>query len=183
MNKIAKSTLAAAAGVALLMGGAGTLAAWSDGTFAPLGSLISAGDLQLSDPSSSVWRDETGAVITLDGLRIAPGDTIIHEATMQLTAHGENLHGEILLDPASIAPVDPGAAADVALANLLATSAAHTLDGRPGTSFTATPGTQKVLVTTTIVWPDGGTPATDNAAMRGRVTLGDMSFTVTQTIG
>ncbi len=182
MNKIAKSTLAATAGVALLMGGAGTLAAWSDGSFAPLASRISAGALQLSDPSSSVWRDETGAVITLDGYRIAPGDTIIHETTMQLTAHGENLRGEILLDPASIAPADPGAAADVALADLLAASAAHTLDGHPGTRFTATPGTRTVLVTTTIVWPEGGTPATDNAAMRGRATLADLSFTVTQTI-
>ncbi|WP_052193540.1 alternate-type signal peptide domain-containing protein [Microbacterium sp. ZOR0019] len=182
MNKIAKSALAAAAGIALLMGGAGTLAAWSDGSFAPLASVISAGDLELSVPSSGVWRDETGAVITLDGYRIAPGDTIIHETTMQLTAHGENLHGEILLDPASISAADPGAAADVALADLLAASATHTLDGRPGLSFVAAPGTQTVLVTTTIVWPDGGTTATDNAAMHGRATLGDLSFTVTQTI-
>lgn len=182
MNKIAKSALAAAAGVTLLMGGAGTLAAWSDGSFAPLASVISAGDLELSTPSSSVWRDETGAVITLDGYRIAPGDTIVHETTMQLTAHGENLRGEILLDPASFAPADPGASADVALADLLATSATHTLDGRPGLSFSAAPGTQTVLITTTIVWPSGETAATDNAAMRGRVSLGDLSFTVAQTL-
>lgn len=182
MNKLTKSLIAAAVGTALLLGSGGTLAAWNSGALASVASTISAGDLSLSAPSAGTWADQTGTTISLNDYRIAPGDTLTYETTFSLTAKGDNLQGELALDPASISPANVAKPEDVALAARLAKSAAVTIDGRTGAGFTAKSGSQTIRVTTTITWPGGNTPATDNASMRGSVILSDLKFTATQTL-
>ncbi|QIK63344.1 alternate-type signal peptide domain-containing protein [Leucobacter viscericola] len=181
MKKLTKSLIAAAAGTALLLGGGGTLAAWNSGAFASVTTTISAGDLSLTAPSAGTWTDQTGTTVTLDTFRVAPGDTLTYETTMDLTARGDNLQGTLALDPASISPANPAKAEDVALAARLTKSASVTVDGRTSAAFTAKPGSQTIRVTTTVTWPGGNAPATDNTSMRGSVTLNNMKFTVTQT--
>lgn len=182
MNRLTKSLIAAAAGTALLLGGGGTLAAWNSGALASVAATISAGDLSLSAPSAGKWVDQTGATIALTDYRIAPGDTLTYETTLDLTAKGNNLQGEIALDPASISPANLSQPEDVALAARLAKSATVTIDGRTSAGFIAKTGSQTIRVTATITWPGGNTPATDNTSMRGSVTLSDLRFTATQSL-
>ncbi|MFC4224503.1 alternate-type signal peptide domain-containing protein [Lysinibacter cavernae] len=182
MNKLTKSLIATATGTALLIGGGGTLAAWNSGAFASLAATISAGDLSLSAPEPGKWSNSTGETINLDEYRVAPGDILLYETTVDLTAKGDNLHGEITLDPTSISPANPGKPEDVALATRLLKSAAIAVNGRSEAVFTASPGTQQIRVSTTISWPDEELPALDNTAMQGSVILSGLTFTATQTI-
>lgn len=181
MNKLTTSIIAAAAGTTLILGGGSTLAGWNSGTFTSLAATISAGNLKLSTPTAGVWTDQTGTTTTPASFRIAPGDTLTYQTTLDLTANGDNLRGQITLDPASIGPANPAKPEDIALAALLMKSATVTIDGRADTHFTAKQGTQALRVTTILAWPDG-TTATDNAAQRGSIVLTDLTFTVTQTL-
>lgn len=177
MNKLSKSTLAITTGVALLMGGAGSLAFWNDTINAGATGSIVAGNLSLSNATAGTWSDQNGD-IDIVSFRAVPGDVLTYTATVDVTAIGDNLTGTIGIGTASIAPATAGAA-DTQLAALLTTSAAFTVNGAAGTTFTTTGAPQTVDVTVTITWPSG-TPAVDNLAKLGSVSLADFAITATQ---
>lgn len=90
MNKLLKGAVAGAAGIALLLGGAGTFAAWNAST--SLGtdaSNITTGDLYLSsDPTSGTWAYANGDEVT----RIVPGDVVNYSQTVTVHGSGDHLH-------------------------------------------------------------------------------------------
>lgn len=188
MNKITKASIATAAGVALLLGGAGTFASWN-ATATTNGAAISAGNLVVTDGPAGTWS-ANGAAIDIAGYAVSPGDVLTYTKTMQIGAEGDSLEAELALTGGSIAPADGLNTADVALAGLLDDSAVLTVeadaegitDNRDG-SFTVTPGggaiSEDVTVTVTIAFPNGAAGA-DNAAMNGSVDLGAMTVTLTQ---
>lgn len=178
MNKLAKSALAVTAGIALLMGGAGTLAFWNDTIDAGTTGSISAGTLSLSNATAGTWTDQYGATIDLATFRAVPGDVLTYNTTVDVTAIGDNLTGTIGIGTASISPATAGAA-DTELAALLTDSATFTVNGSAVNTFTATATPQAVDVTVTISWPSG-TPTADNLAMLGSVSLADFAITATQ---
>ncbi|TQL47640.1 alternate signal-mediated exported protein [Homoserinimonas aerilata] len=82
MNKLVKGSIAGAAGIALLLGGAGTLAYWNDSqTLASAGS-ISSGQLDITAATGS-W-DKTIA-------KIVPGDSLTYTGNLSLAVAGDNL--------------------------------------------------------------------------------------------
>ena len=89
MNKFAKGSLAAGAGIVLLLGGAGTLAYWNDSAELT-GGTVNAGTLELNE------NDDTLAVAGPELL--VPGDTKTFTADMQLIATGDNIQGTVSLD-------------------------------------------------------------------------------------
>ena len=94
MNKLTKGTIAGAAGIALLLGGAGTFALWNDSVNIP-GGTISSGDLSIDDTSVGVWRDvstdKTPVVIDPTTFLMVPGDTVEYAQDVTLNASGDNL--------------------------------------------------------------------------------------------
>lgn len=181
MKKLTKAAIAGAAGIALLLGGAGTLAYWNaDATVA--GGTITAGDLTIVAAGAGVWTDAGNAdapIPDITDFRAVPGDVLTYTATFNVTAVGDNLTATAALTGNSIAAAS-AAPADVKLAELLEPTATFTIDSVATDTLVAKPGTQQVVVSVSITWPDG-VPADDNAAMNGVVDLEGMTITLTQT--
>src|SRR6188474_1998822 len=80
MNKLTKGTIAGAAGIALLLGGAGTFALWND-TADIAGGTISSGELSIDATTAGVWQDVSfdktpPVVIDPATFLMVPGDTV-----------------------------------------------------------------------------------------------------------
>jgi alternate signal-mediated exported protein len=186
MKKIVKASIATAAGVVLLLGGAGTFATWND-TATTEGASIVAGNLVVDDSNvAGVWT-ANGSTINLAEYRIAPGDVLTFTKTMKVGAEGDSLEATLGLSQASITAVDTENNADVALAGYLTKNAVLSATGAgitgTGPTFTVIPGAgvvdQDVTVTVTIEFPAGGAGVNNNA-MNGKVNLAGLTVTLTQ---
>jgi alternate signal-mediated exported protein len=109
-NKVVKGALTVATGTALLVGGFGSFALWSEQD--PLPSApISAGELSLHAQSES-WVDESPDASTTswnpESDELVPGDTVTLTVPLTVTAVGKNLAGTIHLDGTSLDTADFG---------------------------------------------------------------------------
>ncbi len=189
MNKILKGAIAGAAGVALLLGGAGTFAYWNaSSSIAPAGPIV-AGNLAIADPGTAgVWTTASGTVVSLSTFKAVPGDVLTFTKTMSIIATGNNLVATLALGPASVTGVT-AAAADVALASYLTKTAALTATGTGIVSngaggYTITAGTagvsQNVTVAATFTFPKDAAAAAENNTKLGQVNLSNLSLALTQ---
>jgi alternate signal-mediated exported protein len=99
-KKVLKGALTVATGTALLVGGFGSFALWSEQD--PLPSApISAGELSLQTQAES-WVDESPDASTTawdpDADELVPGDTVTLTVPITVTAVGKNLAGTIHLN-------------------------------------------------------------------------------------
>ncbi|MBY4570885.1 hypothetical protein ACN95_12760 [Gordonia sihwensis] len=94
MNKVTKGALAAAAGAAILAGGAGTMAAWNSNVTTD-GGTVTAGQLNLTSVDAGSWKwiggSKDGQPFNTASDRLVPGDTVRYTATYKITAVGTNL--------------------------------------------------------------------------------------------
>jgi len=187
MNKLTKGAIATAAGVILLMGGAGTLASWNSSANAGSSQTITAGSLSVTANADGAWKSG-GTTITPSSFRIVPGDTLTYTQTFNLVASGNNLLFTLSATPGAIAAATvapaPTAAADSALASALTGSGSFSVagsniapSGSANTYKVTTAGTTVVTVTMTVAFPYAST----NASQTGAVTFGTGAVTVTQT--
>ena len=109
MNKLVKGSIAGAAGVALLLGGAGTLALWNDSASINAGTVTS-GVLDVSNAAAGAWT-LNGVVWSPSGL-IVPGDTAVYTDTLEVTATGDNLNATVTTNIGSITNNITGADVD-----------------------------------------------------------------------
>ncbi|CAN5508091.1 hypothetical protein BH10ACT6_BH10ACT6_00450 [soil metagenome] len=187
MNKLTKGAIATAAGVILLMGGAGTLASWNSSANAGASQAISAGSLAVTTGTAGVWKSGTN-VINPSTFKIVPGDSITFTQTFNLNATGDNLLFTVVATPGAIsAPVSNPTAFDTALASKLTATATFLVAGA-NISASTSAGTYKVVsnsgastvtVTETVTFPYG--VAGDNTTQTGNVTFGAGAITLTQT--
>ncbi|HWJ65424.1 MAG TPA: alternate-type signal peptide domain-containing protein [Nocardioides sp.] len=104
MKKSTKGALAAGTAVALLAGGAGTLAYWND-TTAVDGGDITTGHLRISDAETcSGWTLDTGEVTAGEAFdpatdRLVPGDVISRSCDVLLEASGNHLRATVTATP------------------------------------------------------------------------------------
>lgn len=195
MNKLLKGAIAGAAGVALLLGGAGSFALWNSSASVSGGTVV-AGDLSVvPDESIGTWVRMAGetsvAINDISAYRIVPGDVLVYTKAMTVAVTGTSLVATLGLSGASIAPTSSANAADVALANILNANAVVTASGTGITAATdsvpATPtyaiatGSTLVTTTVTITFPSD-TSAVDNPAKTGSVLLDDVAVTLQQTV-
>jgi alternate signal-mediated exported protein len=95
MNKLLKGSIAGAAGLALLLGGAGTLALWNDAAdFSGVG--LASGELNLNSNSDGAWASPAISLWV-------PEDSNTYTETFQLNAAGDNLAAELEVTTASAA--------------------------------------------------------------------------------
>jgi alternate signal-mediated exported protein len=177
MNKLTKGAVAAAAAIALLLGGAGTFATWN-ATSAVANAGITAGNLSMAPGAvAGTWSDASGT-IDLSSYRITPGDVLTFTQDFDVTATGHSLPATLSLTDGSIAAAS-ASAADIALAAALGNSAKLTATGLASDvngGYVVPAGTTSVSVTVTVTFPS----AADNASQNGRVSLSGMNVTLTQ---
>ena len=111
-----KGSIAGAAGVALLLGGAGTFALWND-TAAVAGADITAGTLTV-DAGEGVWTDQTEAAINIADYRIVPGDTLTYQTLLDVEALGDNIKALLSVDKGQLT-ANSDSAEDKALEKIL----------------------------------------------------------------
>lgn len=180
MKKTTKGALAAGAAGVLLLGGAGTLAYWTDDATID-GTDINSGNLKLTGADcGDGWILDAGlpseAVYAGTEL-LVPGDTLTQECTYTVSAEGDHLEAEF----------------DVELGAGL-TGAAGLVDELDvsGTSFSVgatsvTPGTpvevadgDTVTATISVEWPYGSEDNDANDVAGLTAALADIAVTVTQ---
>lgn len=200
MNKMTKGTIAAAAAVLLLLGTGGTLAYWNDSAALAGQSNITAGRLAVVQNGAPTWKIKhtTGAesaVADITAVRIVPGDQLIYTGNFNVSAEGQNLAFTVGLANGSIAAATPVTPANTALAGRLTAATTFSVNGGAATAPGATVKVNKtgnntvnttpVVITATITWPfgDATSPALDNPAKQGAVSLSNFTVTVTQVDG
>ena len=98
MNKMAKGALATGVGVALLLGGGGTLAVWNQTANADAGT-IAAGDLNLTvkdDAAVNGWYTAAGVKITnINNYKIVPGETLTYKQLLDITLKGDAMKADL----------------------------------------------------------------------------------------
>ena len=195
MKKITKATLAAGAGVALLLGTGGTLAYWNDSTKLAAAQ-ISAGTLQVTQKSNPTWtiQHANGAVrpvTNIGSVRLVPGDRLVYSGVFDIAAQGDNLRIRAEVAKGAIAAADPTRAADLSLAGRVTANTAvqineTAVEQLDFSHLKSDAGTYPVTITATLEWPfgaDDSSVAADNAAKQGRISLSDFVVNVRQIDG
>lgn len=128
MNTTTKGAVAAGAAAVLLLGGAGTLAFWSDAATVN-GGQVTSGSLSIDPVSCSpTWKYASGSAQNTDVVQgIVPGDSIYKVCTFTVGAVGDHLSASPTI-PATLAytPANvPGSTLSLPVA------ATYTLNGNP----------------------------------------------------
>lgn len=180
MNTSVKGAVAAGAAAILLMGGAGTLAYWSDSVELPGGS-IQTGELKLEDETcASGWVYGAGSAAGSPVTRVVPGDVIEKECTFDIVAIGDNLSADLTVpSTATFGTGTPG--------SFTATVAAtyEDADGDPVPSTITDADDGPVTATITVTFPFGTaetatTPVNINETQGITATLDAITVSVEQ---
>jgi alternate signal-mediated exported protein len=188
MNKLVKGAVAGAAGIALLLGGAGTFALWNDAA-AVSGGTVSTGTLSIVSTGTATWADISatnvgGATFAPATQKLVPGDTVTFTQRVTVNATGKNLKANLTYLPSSIV-VAPALASAVDV-TLTATpvaggNAAVTANG--ANTYLIAPsgagGTTSIDVVVTIAFKST-TTGTTGQSVTGGVDLSGLSVTLTQ---
>ncbi len=188
MNKLTKGAIATAAGIALLLGGAGTFALWN-GQTTIAGGTISTGQLSIASTGSPTWKDISSTVVggtTFDPStqKIVPGDVLQLTQQVTLTTTGKNLKANFTFDPASVTtdPALSSALTETLAATVVPATGAATLTSTGTNTYSVTPGTASttvVNVTYTVTFAQTTSGATgQNVA--SALNLSGLSYTLTQ---
>lgn len=178
MNKTTKGALAASAAAVLLLGGAGSLAYWTDAETITGGD-VTAGMLSLDTPScDDNWKYAAGkAGAGNNVVRFVPGDVITKSCTFLVRGAGDNLKATLTT------PSTYSIGAGDVTANVDAT---YSIAGAavPATITSANNG-DTVTATITVAFPYGtdesGTPKVNaNNTQGDTAVLDDIAVTLTQ---
>jgi alternate signal-mediated exported protein len=204
MNKLVKGSIAGAAGIILLMGGAGSLAYWNDSAAAgPAGGTsITAGTLTITAVNAGTWTKgmynnagtqtvAPAAVANLATVRVVPGNRLVYTQAFNVVGTGDDLF--FTIGSTAGAVTASGGGANQALADVINGSGltAFTVSSVSGgtvvpsgvtagvykvSSNAGTPST--ITVTWTINIPFGA--VVDNTTKTGVVSLTQGAITLTQ---
>ncbi|MCX6395246.1 MAG: alternate-type signal peptide domain-containing protein [Propionibacteriales bacterium] len=180
MKKSTKGALAAAAAGSLLLGGASTLAFWSDNA-SIAGSTITAGTLDLNLTTCGDWQLDGvgGAGGDLNGRLLVPGDSLTKTCTYTISSTGDHLAAKLDVGL-------PTSSGDLKSA-LSTNSSVFTITKAGGAPVTVTPGTASefdegdytIVADFKVDFPYG--TAIDNSSQGDSVTYDAIGLTVTQT--
>ncbi len=173
-----KAIFAIVAGTALLLGGAGTLAYWSDEAGLAAGPIESGDlDLQVDAALSSVTlQGALGGLRTIDpaavaDVRIVPGDVLTLVQPIEVLLEGDTIEADLTVDTDALVTGELAGLVDVNLAitGLTATEA---------NTYRLTPSTAGELVATITIEFDENT--TNRVGVNTQLDLENVVFTLTQ---
>lgn len=177
MHRNTKGALAAAAAGALLLGGAGSLAFWTD-TATVDGTSIASGHLKLVDGGcDGGWKLEKASYA---GQLLVPGDTLHKVCTFTVDAEGEHLEADFDMSRGT------GLTGDAALLDEIEVSSSFSVNGladADGKSVSVKDG-DVIRVAMQVTWPEGTNPDNDSNVASGlTAALDDITVTATQSHG
>lgn len=184
MNKLTKAGIATAAGIALLMGGAGTLAYWNDSANLT-GGTITAGKLDITSVSGGHWENSSGTTIDIASYKVVPGETLTYKANVNVQLEGDALQARLVLGSGSIATPASATAADTALVAALGSSATLSASGTgislvSGSTYDIANTVTVIPVSASITFPKSSTAGAENNTMTGRAVLSNFSIELRQ---
>ncbi|AWB89588.1 alternate-type signal peptide domain-containing protein [Homoserinimonas hongtaonis] len=152
MNKLIKGSIAGAAGIALLLGGAGTLAYWNDEASLGNAGSITSGTLDIAEGTGAWVKTGTTNGIDVNTFKIVPGDSITYTETLTLSATGDSLKYTVsnnIADLVAAGGIDGAmVTSDVAVKN------GNTTAADTAGVYNAHQGANSVTVTVTVTFPD-----------------------------
>ncbi|SEB92280.1 alternate signal-mediated exported protein, RER_14450 family [Paramicrobacterium humi] len=177
MKKSTTAALAGGLGFVLLLGGAGTLAYWSDADAASP-ETIASGTLDLGTATSGNWTVRHGANDTTPDAYtgpIVPGDILTKTIDVPVTMIGQNLAADLTVANPSVLNAS---AANQGLQKALKIQVVS-VNGKAGqsASLTAADDKKSVPVVVSVTFPSGA--SSDNAAASQSLQFG-VSYTLTQ---
>jgi len=164
MNKLVKGAVAAAAGITLLMGGAGSLALWNDSVTVNAGT-VSSGTLDVSTGTAGSWSPNLA--------KIVPGDTVVYTQTLNLSATGDNLKASV---SSNIGTITNNITGSTATSTFVVKNSSNVVVVPVAGVYTLN-GSYTVDVTITVAFASGTTGLTGQNAS---VNLSTLAVTVTQ---
>lgn len=184
MNKLSKSAVSAAAAAFLLLGGASSLAYWSDST-AQAGTSINTGHLKLVVDDAGQWKlnSETTAFNSATQ-RVVPGDTLTKVAQFSIDGEGDYLQAEFT----AATPAWAGSSAS-AFTNELTVNGSYQVSSDNGSTWsapfsgvapTSVANGDLVRATLTVTFPGASATNGSNVAAGLSAALNDVAVTVTQ---
>lgn len=181
VNKAMKATVAAGAAGALLLGGAGTFALWSDQQTIDAGT-VETGSLTLSTGAAGTWSDASADAIGGTDFdpatdKLVPGDTVQFEQTVTIAAEGKNLKGALTVG--TLGAIPPALVPDVTL-TLDTDASAEGLSEDGGVISFAAPGTYQIPVKITVAFAPGTPGSTQETTMNQSIDLGALDLTLNQ---
>ena len=175
MKKSTKGALAAGGAAVLLLGGASTLAFWTDSATTE-GTTINSGHLNLDAENCGAGWTLDGGAAYVDQL-LVPGDTLTKTCTYTLDIAGEHLRQ---VDFAVEAPTDvTGAQALIDELNVTTTVSLNGTEQGSATNVPVADG-DAVAVGIVIEWPYGVEDNDSNQPAGLSATLDELTVTVTQ---
>lgn len=180
MHKIVTGAIAGAAGVALLLGGAGSFALWN-ASASTAASAVSSGTLSLTANNDGVWTDITNgrsATINPSSVLMVPGNTYQFTQTLTVGATGQDLKANLTYAQQSITGDQALIAATTKTLAVTSSSASVVPASGSSNTFVVSPSTatSTVKVVFTIALPSSAT-----TGQGGTVNVGALAFTLTQT--
>jgi alternate signal-mediated exported protein len=163
MNKLVKGSVATAVGIALLLGGSGSYALWSQSVNVNAGS-VSSGKLTLVSAGDGAW-DQSIA-------KIVPGDHLTYTEHFTVTAVGDNLTASLSSNIASITNSVTGSTATTTFAVVDSSSAAVT---PVAGVYTLGEDTYTVTATVVVDFPSAAT-----GGQNGTINLSSIAISLTQ---
>jgi len=177
-----KGTVAAAAGVAVLLGGMGTFALWNQSGSIGVAEQVQTGHLTATFPDSMTWKDVTPGgdpahEVDVAAFRMVPGDVLEGTATVEYSVEGENI---------TVTPTVTGANGSAATwltdNKLTVTTTLVDAGGNPVTSANVlkdgAEGTWTAKVT--IAYDQSGANGVGNANMGATIDLDDVTVALNQ---
>lgn len=184
MNKLTKGSIAAGAGLVLLLGGAGTFMAWNDEANID-GDALTAGNLTVT-AAEATWTVNGTPVTNISDYRMVPGDTVVYSSDLTVAVDGDNLSVSPTLSGGSITPAVEGDAEDTALAAELGENAVLELTSSDGTTiqndgtYPISAETSTITASATLNFAFDGDEA--NASQEGAVDLAGMAIEFEQNL-
>ncbi|MDI3329714.1 MAG: alternate-type signal peptide domain-containing protein [Micrococcus sp.] len=104
MKKMTTGAILTGLGVALLLGGGGTLAVWNAEATSETGT-IAAGNLDLK-AEAGTWRNGTGKKIDVTSYKIVPGETLTYTQPVTVTLSGDRMVAKLTQHGSGIASAE-----------------------------------------------------------------------------
>ncbi|MEN2736339.1 alternate-type signal peptide domain-containing protein [Microbacterium sp. X-17] len=192
MNRFAKGAIAGAAGILLLLSGAGTFALWNGSASAAAGSVQSGTMTIAADAAAGTWSVTHGsgpatAIPSIASFRAVPGDVLTFTQKVDVTATGDNLSAILSIDPTSIKAGD-SSPASAALVTALTSGMTVTVGaplptgvtaGSAANTYTVSGTTGTKVLTVSVTLPFDST-TTGTVAQGGTVDLSALGFKLAQ---
>ena len=193
MNRFAKGAIAGAAGILLLLSGAGTFALWNGTASAAAGSVKSGTMTIATDAAPGSWSvvHGTGAptpIADISAFRAVPGDVLTFTQKVDITANGDNLSAILTVDPTTIKAADAASTADNALVAALKSGLTFAVTsplpagiaaGTAANTYTVSGSAGTQVLTVAVKLPFDSTTA-GTVAQGGTVNLSTLGFTLAQ---